>query len=520
MSAPGIERRENRSSLGVAAPEPTPAGDSLMGKIDRQLPSGVEGQSHPARKPLLSRLKHAIGLDRAIAFIVLGRGWGAVAGVVTVLLIAHFLTPAQQGYYYTFSSLVALQVVFELGFSFVILQLAAHECAHLQIQGDGSIVGDRVAHSRLASVLQKAVRWYTVGAILMAAALLPVGYHFFLVHSQSGVPVSWQPPWIAVVLATTLTFQMDPLFAFIEGCGRIHQVARMRFTQAIVGSLMAWTALSLHHGLFAPAMIISGYAIVGGCFLFYQRQLLLPLLRHNTSSHTVGWRREIWPFQWRIAISWLCGYFMFQLFNPVLFAYRGAAEAGRMGMSLTITSALSTVAIAWMNTKASPFGALIARKEFETLDRLFFRTLWQSALLLIAGAVVLLLGLGFVTMRFPHLAARVLPLPVFGLLLATLFCNHFVFSEAIYLRAHKREPFLPVSIAVGVLTACSTVFLGKLWGATGVTLGYFCITIIIGLGFGTYIFITKRRQWHHRGAVLSSEGVSIDDIQITKDSNA
>jgi hypothetical protein len=450
---------------------------------------------------LRQRIKHITGLDRAIAFTVLARGWSTVAGVVTLLLIARFLTSIEQGYYYTFSSLVALQVVFELGFSFVILQLAAHERAHLNIQDDGTIAGDLAAHSRLASVLQKAVRWYTTGAVLMAAVLLPVGFHFFLAHRQPGMPVSWQLPWIMAVLATTLTFQMDPLFAFLEGCGRIHQVARMRFTQAVAGSLMAWTALCMHHGLFAPALIIGGQAIAGGCFLFSQRMLLLPLLRYDTTKHIVSWRREIWPFQWRIAISWLCGYFIFQLFNPVLFAYRGATEAGRMGMSLTIASAVSTVAIAWMSTKASPFGTLVARGEYKTLDHLFFRTLWQSAFLLAVGIVTLLLCLGFVTQHFPHLAARVLPLPVFGVLLVTIFCNHFVFSEALYLRAHEREPFLPLSIAVGALTACSTILLGKLWGAQGVTLGYFCTSGIFGLTFGTYIFITKRRQWHQVSAL-------------------
>jgi hypothetical protein len=458
----------------------------------------------PVHNKLFSRLKYLIGLDRAIAFTVLARGWSTLAGVATVLLIARFLTPAEQGYYYTFSSLVALQVVFELGFSFVILQLAAHERAHLNIQEDGSITGDRVAYSRLASVLQKAVRWYTVGALLMAGALLPAGYHFFHAHRQPGVPVSWQLPWIAVVLATTFTFQIDPLFAFLEGCGRIHQVARMRFTQAFAGSLMAWTALLLHHGLFAPAMIIGGQAIAGACFLFSQRTLLLPLLRHNTIGHIVSWRREIWPFQWRIAISWLCGYFIFQLFTPVLFAYRGATEAGRMGMSLSITAALSAVALAWMNTKSSPFGAMVARCEYGTLDHLFFRTLWQSALMLAVGAVALLLGLAFVIQRFPHLAVRILPLPIFAMLLATVLCNHIYNSEALYLRAHKREPFLLFSIAVGVLTACTTLVLGKLWGASGMTLGYFCTSGIFGLAYGTYIFITKRRQWHQTPSLEES----------------
>jgi hypothetical protein len=467
-----------------------------MGEVEQQLPSAAEEQRSSAHNSFFSRLKYSIGLDRAIAFTILARGWGSLAGVVTVLLIARFLTSVEQGYYYTFSSLVALQIVFELGFSFVILQLAAHERAHLQIQTDGTIAGDLVAHSRLASVLQKAVRWYTTGAVLMAAVLLPVGFYFFQSHRQPGIPVSWQLPWVAVVLAATLTFQMDPLFAFLEGCGRIPQVACMRFTQAFAGSLMAWAALATNHGLFAPAMIIGGQAIAGACFLFSQRTLLMPLLRYNTTGHIVSWRREIWPFQWRIAISWLCGYFIFQLFNPVLFAYRGATEAGQMGMSLTIASALSTVAIAWMSTKASPFGTLVARHEFRTLDILFFRTLWQSALLLVVGVVVLLLGLAVVTQRFPHLAVRVLPLSIFAVLLATVFCNHLVFSEALYLRAHKREPFLPQSIAVGILTACSTLLLGKLWGAQGVTLGYFCTSGVFGLAFGTYIFITKRKQWH------------------------
>jgi O-antigen/teichoic acid export membrane protein len=117
---------------------------------------------------------------------------------------------------------------------------------------------------------------------------------------------------------------------------------------------------------------------------------------------------------------------------------------------------------------------------------------------------VLLLGLAVVAQRFPYLAVRVLPLPVFGLLLATVFCNHFVFSEALYLRAHKREPFLLFSIAVGVLTACTTLVLGKLWGASGMTLGYFCTSGIFGLAYGTYIFITKRRQWHQTPSLEES----------------
>ena len=48
-------------------------------------------------------------------------------------------------------------------------------------------------------------------------------------------------------------------------------------------------------------------------------------------------------------------------------------------MSLSLNNALGTVAISWINTKAAPFGAMIARREFYAkLDHLFFRWVKQS----------------------------------------------------------------------------------------------------------------------------------------------
>ena len=453
-----------------------------------------------APRSLRAQLKHWLGLDSAIAFTVMARFWSATAGVVTVLLIARFLTPKEQGYYYTFSSLVALQIVFELGFSFVILQLAAHERAQLTFLPDGEVAGNAVSHARLASILQKSVRWYSVAAVLMALALLPAGFYFFIVNKHAGAEVAWKLPWCLLVVAASLAFQLDPVFSFLEGCGSVSQVARMRLGQAMLGSLLAWTAMATHHGLFSPSMMILGQATVGLAFLLSspRRWLLMNLLAYKVGEHFVGWRREIWPFQWRIAISWLCGYFIFQLFNPVLFAYQGPIAAGRMGMSLSIATSIGAVAMAWINTKASPFGSLVARGEIAALDTLFFRTLWQSTALLATGATAFFLVLLVASYRLPNLAMRVLPPWAFALLLLTTIMNHVVFSEALYLRAHKREPFLGQTVIIAVILGCATFLLGRFLGANAVTVGYFTIATILGLPSATYIFIRKRREWHHQ----------------------
>ncbi|HVW78568.1 MAG TPA: hypothetical protein VHB45_13215 [Alloacidobacterium sp.] len=444
----------------------------------------------------LHRLRRALGVDRAVGFTILARSWSIAGGLVNILLIARLLSPAGQGYYYTFASLVQLQTVFELGFSFVVLQLAAHETAHLKIGADGTITGSEVAHSRLASILQKSVRWYSIAAILMVIGLLSAGLRFFSTHQHPEESVAWKLPWICVAIATTLTFQMDPIFSFLEGCGFVSNVARLRLRQAIAGSLLAWSAFLLHRGLYAPACLIMGQAVMGLFFLISNQRLLLSLLRHRTRGSSISWTHEIWPFQWRIAVSFLCGYFILPLFNPVLFAYRGATEAGRMGMSITIATALGTVAYSWVNTKTSPFGNMIARQEYIALDGVFFTVVRQSAGFLFIAETGVLILLVFAKSHFPHLASRVLSIPLFAIILLTSFLLHLVFCEAAYLRAHKREPFLILSILVACLTAASTILAGRCWGAAGMTIGYFIWGGIFQLAFGTYIFTRSRREWH------------------------
>ena len=182
-----------------------------------------------ARPGWVLRLKNVFGLDRAIAYTVLARATQIAGSTGTVLLIFYFLSPVEQGYYYTLLSLVSLQTVFELGFSFVILQMAAHESVHLTLHNDGRIEGDAVAHARLASILQQARRWYLIAAVVMWTVLLPLGLFFFSRRAHAAAAVDWQGPWLLAVSVCAGLFFLDPFFSFLEGCGQIRQVAAARF---------------------------------------------------------------------------------------------------------------------------------------------------------------------------------------------------------------------------------------------------------------------------------------------------
>ena len=439
-------------------------------------------------------LRHILGLDRAVGFTVLARFWSSSAGLVTIALIARFLSPAEQGYYYTFGSLVAMQMVFELGFSFVILQLASHERAQLSIDGDYNIAGSPIAHARLASVIQKSVRWYSVAAALLAVTLVPSGLFFFYTH-QHGQAVSWQFPWCLDGLMAVLNFQLDPLLSFLEGCGYVANVARLRLMQSVTGSLLAWMALVSHHGLFAPSMMLLGMAGCSLIWLLSKRRLLFGLLRYAPSPHRIRWSEEVWPFQWRIAVSWFCGYFIFWLFNPVLFAYHGPVEAGRMGMSLSLANAILNIAVSWVSTKSAPFGTLIARKEYRQLDQTFFRALWQSTAVSVAGALTAWMGVIFLNAQHIRFSQRLLDSNSIAMLMVYMITNVIIFAQAYYLRAHKQEVFFVNSLVGAVLVTACTLLFGRYYGAKGIVMSC-CIGNVLSLFWATCKFRKYRRLWH------------------------
>jgi len=454
-------------------------------------------QGDPNRfRAFVQTIFRLVGVDRAIAYTLIGRGWSVIAGPLTIVLIARFLRPEEQGFYYTFGSVIALNIFFELGLTYVLLQFASHEKAHLEWTTVGMLSGSEVARMRLAALLKLALRWYSVAAVLVLLLVLPTGLVFFTRNSAPTAAVTWRTPWIWLVTASALNLLVAPLFAILEGCGKISQIASMRVSQSVFANLGLWLTLLWHGALFAGPVFQTINLTFGLIWLVsHFGRFFRTFLQTDISQAPFHWWTEVWPFQWRIALSWLSGYFIFQLFTPVLFASHGPVVAGQMGMSLTLCNALGGVSMAWMSTKASPFGVLVARRQWQALDTLFFKTLFRSVLVLIAGSVVVYAFVTVLNYRDYSFSRRLLnPLPFALLLLATIM-NHVVSSQAIYLRTHKVEPFLWLSIAVGTLTAAFAYILARPFSALGVAAGYL-ICCTVALVTGTKIFRQKRSEWH------------------------
>lgn len=398
-----------------------------------------------------ARWKTLLGLDFHVIQTLLQRSWNVLAGVVMLIIIPYTLTPQQQGYYFTFTGLLGLQIFFELGLNQVVTVTVSREVAHLTV-ADGALTGERSHVDRVRSVVSLLRRWYAVAATLFAVAAAAIGYLMF--RRFGSLPlIDWAGPWLAVVVLTAVNLFVSPLLAVIEGLGRVGHIARLRLVQAICGNGLAWLLLVAGAGLWAAAAP-AAVAAVGSLLWLRAGRNSLGVLHDDTrvpAAHAIDWRREILPFQWRIAVSWICGYLLFQIYAPLAFMQLGAVAAGQLGISLAIFNAIQAVGISWINARVPQISRMIARKD-QLLEQTFRSALVPSTgfVTLAAFAVLLMVyaGRSFDLVLVDRLAT----LPTLACMAVTTAVNTAVYAAATYLRAHGNEPMLPVSVVTAALT--------------------------------------------------------------------
>lgn len=444
----------------------------------------------------IKKILFKFGVDKSIAYSSGARVIQAFTGVASIFFIAQFLTGAEQGFYYTFGSIVAIQVFFELGLTNIITQYIAHEASHLKWIDPTHLVGEARNHSRLAYLLRFSVKWYAVISGILFLILIASGLWFFGYYSPSNEDIQWQIPWLLVCIGTSLNLFISPLLAIIMGLDKVKDVMKMRFYQQIIIPISTWAGLAIgfHLYVLGIASILSLIYVLTYIHYTDLRKILTNLWSVKIVER-VNYMTEIFPYQWKIALSWVSGYFIFQLFNPVLFAYSGPIVAGQMGMTLAALNGIQAFCQSWITTKVPLWSRFIAKKEFTQLDDSFKITMKQVMLVCFVLIAILLIGIAILKQSGISLGYRFLPWLPLIFMLISLFINQVVSGWSTYLRCHKREPFLYYSIIGGIACCISTIILGRHYGVMGMTVGYALITICLGF-WGFYIFKTCKEVWH------------------------
>ncbi|MGV8934630.1 MAG: hypothetical protein ACOH1I_08405 [Gallionellaceae bacterium] len=435
-----------------------------------------------------------LGVDRAIAITILNRAWGVIAGPATLVFIVAYLTPIEQGFYFAFAGVLGLQIFFELGLGFVVMQTVSHLMAGQALKAN-EIIGDASAVGRLGRLLADLLRWYGLACAAFIVTVMLGGY-WFLDRTPASAVVAWQQPWILVVPIFGLTILANACFSFLEGMGLVADVALARLSQALLGFLSLWVMFFLGFKLMALVAMHAVYLLISSVWILGRHgRLLRNLFEKRAPVGAIDWGREIWPFQWRIAVSWMAGYCGTQVITLILFAKLGAVEAGRFGLTLTALSAVASGATAWVSTKAPQFGRLVAVSRFDELDQLYQRAFRGAMIVGIFGSTLILAIVATLNALQFQMAERFLPLGALGALVVSTVVSVKVSAEASYLRAFRREPYMWLSVVIGLAQVVLAIFLASLSSVLWVAVGYACTSVVIGLFWAHSLFVRLRREY-------------------------
>lgn len=442
---------------------------------------------------MLNKILNYFNIDPAILYFISSKAIGLLYAPISFILITACLTEIEQGYYFTFASLLGISIFFELGLGIILTHFASHQFSKLKWNDNGKLVGNKQSLDFIKTLTQKSFFWYILAAILMSVVIIFMGMEIF--SSKENVEnIEFYLPWTLLIIFFSINTSLIPLTSILEGCGGVKNVQKLRFLQQVLIIPFTWLALSLDGKLYVIFIEYFGYTMILFYWLFtnYKSFISQMFSSNNLFNNNISWFKDIFPLQWKIALSWISSYFLGYLFVPLLFYYSSEVIAGQMGMTLKITGYVYLFSMAWMNTKIPTFGSLINLNKFNELKILFnksFKSSLFASFFSSFSLIILMLILYNLNIEFSN---RLLPINLIILLCIANIFNVVFSSVGGYLRSFKKEPMLYITLLLGLVVSLSNYLTTKYFNVEIMVYSYIIILVLIGLP--THIYIFKKNE--------------------------
>lgn len=251
---------------------------------------------------------------------------------------------------------------------------------------------------------------------------------------------------------------MSLLQSIYQGLDKVVDIQKNIFIGSFAMSIFRWLILSFGYGIWS-LIIGNGLGVILMSFLLFRRaqKFWQQLIRHK-NTHIFTWTHEIINLQWKYAISWASGFFIFNLYTPMLFKFENAVVAGQFGLTMPIINMISMTSGAWIDAKIPKMNMLVARGKREELLHLFKSACFRGYLFFISISPLFIMAV-YLLQKYNFYSERFLELKYAVLLISTQLAIITITFLARYLRAHKIEPYYWLSIINGILIGFLLLYL-------------------------------------------------------------
>lgn len=442
----------------------------------------------------LKKIGQRLQLDRPLLFALAAKCWQAFSGPVTLALVISVFSPDEQGVYYGLASIIGIQAIFELGLLNVLISQSGIESAQMFKGELSDDQANQLPAQRLGLLISSSRKWFCMASLLYVLAGWCFGWFTLSpVNSQ----LNWWLPLVVVIPVAAMSIALAPALAILEGAGFRESIYRFRMVQIVTGSIVVWASLLM--GLKLWTIVIAtcvqtfwaSYLVFVRHADFFKRFRKLPKPEDGFS-----WRRDVVPMQWRVALISVAHYLASQLFVSVIVggsSVESAADAGRLGATLTMTTAIQMLALAWVQTKFSLVSAHHGAGERETAGNMWRQTAIVSTALLCVALGTLIALIAALPFAGRGWELRFLSPWQLAVLSVGLVANHLLALQSFYVMARRANPFW-IPAVVGLLTTAAAVWIfGRMYSTSGLVIAYAVATGLVALPLHSWAYMCFRR---------------------------
>jgi len=403
--------------------------------------------------------------------LVISRALAFGANLLVAYVVSTNLSSIEQGFFYAFQSLGAAQFFFDLGVGFVLANIAGRRVAKAHIDGCSEL-------EALSAVLTFSLKWSFFAGLLLYGALHIAGIYMF--------PANVRSTWSYYSVFVAVNIASNSILSIMEGVGRVIAVSVVRAMQSTFFVLTLFVFTKHGRGLLAlpVSLLISQLPII--VWMIWNHWPLV--LGRNSRNNAIQWHKEILPLQWRVAISWMAGYFVFQA--PITFLYKvvGPEEAGQLGLSMQIFQALTTLANILLSVRTKIWTRMAVHEQYYVLRCDLWLIIRRCVGVVILGAVLLIVLRWQLFLFAPLYSDRIVDIKAWCLLGFSAMANQIFYGLNYYFRAQGQEPLWVVAATAG-LVAIIAGWLTKTFLSIDILVSiYFLISVIIHAGAGLFIY--------------------------------
>jgi O-antigen/teichoic acid export membrane protein len=447
---------------------------------------------------MLRDIRDRLQLDRTLAFALGVRVWQAISGPITIFLIIRTLTLAEQGVYYGIVGILGIQAYFELGLLNVLVSHSGHEMSTMERAAKSSQtnVPDPsnpqwiAAAARMRDLIRGSFRWFRAASCVYVACAIAFGW-----YSLADSDVEWQIPLLTLVPIAAISVWLSPALSILEGAGFRDLVYRFRFMQTVLGSLAVWITLAIGFKLWALVIASAVQSALAFYISFVAKGDFFRQFRGVTGEHSdFVWSQQVLPTQWRVALIAVAFHFATQFFTVIVLMFHGDVEAAPLGMTLTVTTAIQMLALAWVQAQYPVVSAHHGAGEREKAGTIWRRTAVVSTTLLVlafAALVLLIASLPFLGIGVERRFIEPWQVSVLGL---GCMASHIASLQGFYVLSRRANPLLRASLIGAISTAAAVWIGGYNYSTTGVIVGYSAAMCLVLLPVHTFAYSRFRRD--------------------------